>query len=118
MLNNKGAEDACLDKHATTAYVFYHTASILPTLVWALFLGGKRRREMRRALNIPREPCCALCNNDSEYLNDDCCLHYWCTACALAQETRTILHEEATGQLVPHLVTVYEPPLLNPVDRV
>jgi len=119
LLGSKAAVDACADKHASTAAVFYHTASIVPTLVWAMVLGGKRRREMRRALNIPADRCCSLCHNDSEYLNDDCCLHYWCASCALAQETRTILHQEATGQLAPHLVTVYDPPLFDaPLNRV
>lgn len=80
---------------------------VICLLCWALFAGGKRRRQMREELGIPVSTegrCCSCCHNSSEYCNDDCCLHFWCMPCALAQETRTILHEEAVGSMPPRLV--------------
>ena len=61
-------------------------------LVWAILIGGPRRKELRRALgipdNTPEGSCCRPCQVKG-VCDDDCCLHYYCLCCAVAQETRT-----------------------------
>lgn len=73
-------------------------AVLLSAVYWAVFVGGPRRRQIRETLGIPvtdtRGACCSSCHNHGDYCNSDCCLHYWCTCCALAQETRTVLEAE------------------------
>lgn len=73
-------------------------ASLVCLLYWAVFVGGRRRRQMREALGITttdhRGTCCSCCHSESDYCNSDCCLHFWCTQCAMCQETRTVLEAQ------------------------
>jgi hypothetical protein len=77
-------------------------AAFVCTLYWAMFVGGPRRRQLRQKLGIPStDPngqCCHILHDNSERCNDDCCLHYWCMACALCQEMRTVLHMQREQQ--------------------
>lgn len=101
--------EACRDFSAA-AGVFKGVAGVLVWValaVWAIFVGGRRRTQLREELGIPitdEGKCCSACHCSAPLCNDDTCLHFWCIPCALAQETRTILHEEATGQLQPRLL--------------
>ena len=65
---------------------------VVCALVWAISIGGPRRKELRRALgipdNTPEGSCCRPCQVKG-VCDDDCCLHYYCLCCAVAQETRT-----------------------------
>eukprot|EP00878_Enallax_costatus_P000555 GHUV01000652.1.p1 GENE.GHUV01000652.1~~GHUV01000652.1.p1 ORF type:complete len:254 (+),score=51.82 GHUV01000652.1:239-1000(+) len=94
----------------TTASILENVGALMflvCLICWALFVGGKRRRQMREELGIPVSAegrCCSCCHNSGDHCNDDCCLHFWCMPCAVAQETRTILHEEALGSMPPRLV--------------
>eukprot|EP00877_Chromochloris_zofingiensis_P008736 jgi/Chrzof1/4115/UNPLg00779.t1 len=76
------------------------TTDVWVVIIWYMFCFvcwvlygwyvGKRRSQIKARLGITRNDDC--CN--------DCCLHMWCPFCALAQETRTILHLEKTGRFI------------------
>lgn len=96
------AAAAAASCHAVFAPITFITLSawFACCLYWAWFVGGPRRKQLRDALGIPSTDangaCC--CHNDSDSCNSDCCVHFWCTCCAIAQETRTILQVELEEQ--------------------
>lgn len=75
-------------------------AGIACGVVWALHIGGPHRTRIRKLLGIADSgaggDCCTCCHRGPDKGSaNDCCLHYWCLCCALAQEMRTVMHYEA-----------------------
>eukprot|EP00877_Chromochloris_zofingiensis_P010853 jgi/Chrzof1/6020/Cz17g02040.t1 len=73
--------------------ITWYIAALACWVLYGLYV-GKRRSQIKARLGVARNDDC--CN--------DCCLHMWCSCCALAQETRTILHLEKTGRFTPQAV--------------
>jgi Cys-rich protein (TIGR01571 family) len=72
-------------------YVSIPLCVVLPG-VWVMRVSMKRRAVIRQRLGIDPAWTSVL---------GDCCLHYWCMWCALAQEMRTVLHAREEGRLPP-----------------
>jgi hypothetical protein len=75
-------------------------AGVACAVVWALHIGGPHRTRIRKLLGISDSgaggDCCTCCHRGPDKGSaNDCCLHYWCLCCALAQEMRTVMHYEA-----------------------
>jgi hypothetical protein len=72
-------------------------------IIWAVRIGGPRRTQLRKRLGIPGfgagGDCCTDCPIGDNGSSSDCCLHYWCLWCALAQEMRTVMHLQALNKL-------------------
>jgi hypothetical protein len=83
-------------------------------VAWAVYIGGPRRTQLRRLLGIADRSaggdCCACCySSPNKGSGSDCCLHYWCLCCALAQEMRTVMHLKAEDKLPRVSPEGYEP---------
>lgn len=75
-------------------------AGIACAVLWALHIGGPHRTRVRKLLGISDSraggDCCTCCHmGPNKGSASDCCLHFWCLCCALAQEMRTVMHYEA-----------------------
>jgi hypothetical protein len=103
---------ACLALVSIYAISFY--GSIGCVIAWAVFVGGPRRTQLRRLLGIPGSgaggDCCTCCYSGmNKGQTSDCCLHFWCLWCALAQEMRTVMHLQAANKLPQGPPEGYEP---------
>lgn len=89
-------------------------ASIGCALVWAWYIGGPRRTQMRRLLGIADSGAggdCCTCGvaGPLKGARSDACLHFWCLWCAVAQEMRTVMHLQSVGKLPSAPPEGYEP---------
>jgi hypothetical protein len=94
--------------------VVLNYGSIGCAIAWAVLVGGPRRTELRRLLGISGSgaggDCCTCCYSGVDKgQSSDCCLHFWCLWCALAQEMRTVMHLQAANKLPEGPPEGYEP---------
>jgi len=87
--------------------------AFLICIVWAVWIGGPRRTQLRQHLRIASRgaggDCCTDWPIGDRGSSSDCCLHYWCLWCALAQEMRTVMHLQALNKLPMGPAEGYEP---------
>jgi Cys-rich protein (TIGR01571 family) len=57
----------------------------IPAYIILVVIASKRRGHIREKFGIPGSSC------------GDCCTWFWCSSCALAQETRTLMHNNVFG---------------------
>lgn len=103
---------ACLVLTAITQVLRY--ASMGCAIAWAVYVGGPRRTQLRQRLGIADSGAggdCCTCGHrgPGKGSSNDCCLHYWCLCCALAQEMRTVMHLQAENRLPEGPPEGYEP---------
>lgn len=94
--------------------MFVNFAAIGCAIAWAVHIGGPRRTKLRKLLGIPDSgaggDCCTCCYSGADKGSaSDCCLHFWCLWCALAQEMRTVMHLQAANKLPEGPPEGYEP---------
>ena len=102
---------ACITSTILSSGIIY--VGFIVCLIWAACIGGPRRTQLRRHLRIAGRnaggDCCTDWPIGDRGSSSDCCLHYWCVCCALAQEMRTVMHLQALNKLPVGPPEGYEP---------
>lgn len=112
------------------AYAAMIPLGLVCLIIWAMFVGGARRTQIRRMLRIAEtraggDCCSCMVASPGKGRWSDCCLHFWCVCCALAQEMRTVLHVEEGAPLPAYqegppsgyMKVDMEPPAPEDMDR-
>lgn len=133
----KAAPGSPMPDDASAACFFFFTlyVAVLPLgliclVAWAVLVGGARRTQIRRMLGIAEAraggDCCSwMVASPGKGRWSDCCLHFWCLCCALAQEMRTVMHVEEgfslpayqEGPADGYCQVAMEPPEMEDMDR-